>query len=67
MKTIKVSGEFLESGEYHIKSAVEVEEGENQVDTPSMLASLIRIRNRLIEHTRFTYSFPLVFTEDDKE
>lgn len=69
MKTIKVQGKVLRSEDYFIESAIEVEEG-IEVNTPSLLMNLVRLRRKIresfLENNRgFEYSFPLAFDYRD--
>lgn len=62
MKTIKVQGKFLRSGNYFLRSVNEVEEG-LEVNTPSLLVNLLALKKKLREPVRhgFEYVFPFAF------
>lgn len=64
MKTIKVRGKILRDEEFLVTSARDVETG-IELNSPSTLLNLIRLRKKLREPLLnkygFEYTFPLVF------
>lgn len=61
MKTIKIQGKTLRSGDYNIRSVSEEGEG-LEIDTPSFLANLLSLRKKLKEPIHgFEYFFPMSF------
>lgn len=63
MKTIKVQGKILRNEEFLIRSAIDVN-SDLEINTPSTLINLIRLRKKLREpliDTGFEYTFPFAF------
>lgn len=64
MKTLKVQGKILRNEEFLITSAKDVETG-IELNSPSTLLNLIRLRKKLreplLENYGFEYNFPIVF------
>lgn len=64
MKTIKVKGKILKNEDFFIQSTKESEEGID-LDTPSTLVNLIKlkkkIRESLLDEYCFHYSLPISF------
>lgn len=60
MKTIKVQGKILRNEEFLIRSATDVDSG-LEINTPSTLINLIRLRKKLREPLLDTYGFEYTF------
>ena len=64
MKTLRVQGKILRNEDFLITSAREVETG-LEINTPSTLVNLIRLRKKLreplLDKYGFEYIFPLPF------
>lgn len=64
MKTLRVQGKILRNEDFLITSAREVETG-LEINTPSTLVNLIRLRKKLreplLDKYGFEYTFPLPF------
>lgn len=64
MKIIKVQGKILRNGDFFIRSARDIENGV-ELNSPSTLVNLIRLRKKLreplIDKYGFEYTFPFAF------
>ena len=61
MKTLKIRGKTLRTEDFGVSSVVEVESG-LEVDTPSLLINLLRLRKKMKDPVHgFEYEFPMTF------
>lgn len=64
MKTIKVQGKILKNEDFFIRSARDMETG-IELNTPSTIVNLIRLRKKfrepLLDKYGFEYTFPFAF------
>lgn len=70
MKQLQVSGEFLEDEEFKVVGAEDLND-DLEVDSPSTLLSLIRLKKKmrepLLNEYGFAYTFPFIFTPTKKD
>lgn len=62
MKTLKVYGKIIRSGDTFVRNVIDVEEG-LEVNTPSLIMNLLTLRKKIRQSQRygFEYVFPFSF------